>query len=111
MQEFTAVLILTSTVFALAGGAMRCFPPKRINSIYGYRTTRSMRSQEAWDFAQRMSANWMLGLASIYIVAAIILWSIGDLPAWVTIFFTISLVITLVVMIWRVERALKRKFS
>lgn len=28
-------------------------PPKKINSVYGYRTARSMRSQAAWDFAHR----------------------------------------------------------
>ena len=28
-------------------------PPTEINPGYGYRTTRSMRSQAAWDFSQR----------------------------------------------------------
>ena len=28
-------------------------PPSRINSLYGYRTARSMKSQAAWDFAHR----------------------------------------------------------
>ena len=28
-------------------------PPKNINSWYGYRTARSMKSQAAWDFAHR----------------------------------------------------------
>ena len=28
-------------------------PPSRINSVYGYRTARSMKSQAAWDFAHR----------------------------------------------------------
>jgi hypothetical protein len=27
------------------------FPPKNINSIYGYRTARSMKSQKIWDAA------------------------------------------------------------
>jgi hypothetical protein len=29
------------------------YPPKKINEFYGYRTTRSRKSQEAWDFAQK----------------------------------------------------------
>ncbi len=29
------------------------FPPKKINPIYGYRTARSMRSQDAWDCANQ----------------------------------------------------------
>ena len=32
------------------------WPPKKINMTYGYRTTRSMKSQSAWDFAQKYSA-------------------------------------------------------
>lgn len=28
-------------------------PPKNINGVYGYRTERSMRSGDAWSFAQR----------------------------------------------------------
>lgn len=35
------------------------WPPKKINMTYGYRTTRSMKSQSAWDFAQKYSAKWM----------------------------------------------------
>ena len=32
--------------------AMRIWPPKSVNRMYGYRTRRSMASQEAWDYAQ-----------------------------------------------------------
>ena len=36
------------------------FPPKKINGIYEYRTTRSMKSQAAWNFAQRYSSKIMI---------------------------------------------------
>ena len=50
-------------------------PPKKINEFYGYRTTRSCKSQEAWDFAQRYSAKLMtvLGLVALA-VASIAHW-------------------------------------
>ena len=41
------------------------WPPKKINMTYGYRTTRSMKSQSAWDFAQKYSAKWMNGLGGM----------------------------------------------
>ncbi len=44
---------------ALGGLAMLCFPPKHINSFYGYRTSRSCKSQRNWDFAQRHCARMM----------------------------------------------------
>ena len=50
-------------------------PPKKINGLYGYRTTRSRKSQEAWDFAQRYSAKLMtmFGLAAL-VLAAVAHW-------------------------------------
>ena len=41
-------------------------PPKKINSVYGYRTRRSMRSQDTWDFAHYYFGKlWLLcGLVS-----------------------------------------------
>jgi uncharacterized membrane protein len=27
------------------------FPPKKINSLYGYRTVKAMQNQQIWDFA------------------------------------------------------------
>jgi len=35
---------------------MNKYPPKKSNSLYGHRTGASMKSQEAWDFAQKRSA-------------------------------------------------------
>ena len=37
-------------------------PPKNINSIYGYRTMRSMKNQQMWDEANRYSAVFSLKL-------------------------------------------------
>lgn len=34
------------------GRMMMKHPPKTINMVFGYRTSRSMKNQEAWDFAQ-----------------------------------------------------------
>ena len=47
-------------------------PPKKINEFYGYRTTRSRKSQEAWDFAQRYSAKLMtiFGFAALIVGVA-----------------------------------------
>lgn len=42
-------------ILFLIGRSWKKHPPKEINSFYGYRTTRSMASQEAWDFAHHYS--------------------------------------------------------
>lgn len=40
------ILIVFSIIFLK-------FPPKEINPLYGYRTKRSMQSQEHWDYANK----------------------------------------------------------
>ena len=42
-------------------------PPRRVNSLYGYRTRRSMRNQDTWDFAHQYCGKiWLVcGLVSI----------------------------------------------
>lgn len=47
---------LGGIIFMAAGIFMYAFPPKKINSLYGYRTKSSMKSQDRWDFAQKYSA-------------------------------------------------------
>ncbi len=39
--------------------AVRRNMPKKPNGVYGYRTRRSMASQEAWDYANRRSIDLM----------------------------------------------------
>ena len=105
-------LILSSggLIFLLAGYIQHRFPPKKINHLYGYRTSTSMKSQESWDFAQQYSAKKMmqmctyitaLGLSS-WIIDLQLLWSAG-----------ISLTIVTIeplLMLFKVESELKKRF-
>jgi len=51
--------LLTGFIFFVAGLITYAFPPKKINHIYGYRTQKSMKNQNNWDFAQRFSSKKM----------------------------------------------------
>ena len=59
-------------IFLVVGIVFWKYPPKKINEFYGYRTTRSRKSQEAWDFAQRYSAKLLtiFGFAALIVAAA-----------------------------------------
>jgi uncharacterized membrane protein len=46
---------LTGLIFIGVSYWQRRWPAKQINHMFGYRTRASMRSQEAWDFAQQYS--------------------------------------------------------
>lgn len=65
MEKLTLVPNLTGAIFIMAGLAMLIFPPKKINSLYGYRTQRSMRTIENWNFAQRLCAKLLLIAGSL----------------------------------------------
>ena len=52
--------ILTPVSVSVTGMVMRKHPVRDMNLGRGYRTGRSMKSQEAWDFAQKYCAGiWM----------------------------------------------------
>ncbi|KAF1678983.1 MULTISPECIES: SdpI family protein [Bacillus] len=44
----------------IAGILIKLFPPKTINSVYGFRTRRSMSDQRLWDEANRYSASLLI---------------------------------------------------
>ncbi len=86
------------------------FPPKKINSLYGYRTSSSMKNQERWDFSQIYSAKEMIkiGFINIFIgMLGIIYYPIEKtgMILGLTILF-----LSIIILLFRVEVALKRKF-
>ncbi|MBQ9624887.1 MAG: SdpI family protein [Clostridia bacterium] len=48
-------ILFLPIILTLGGLLLLKAPPKDINSVYGYRTKSSSKSQEAWDFAQSFS--------------------------------------------------------
>lgn len=63
---------ISALILTVGGAVFWACPPRQINEFYGYRTTRSRMSQEAWDFAQRYSAKLLtiFGLAALVVAAA-----------------------------------------
>ena len=67
------ILIECGLLFLLfAGFAFKLFPPKKINHIYGYRSSFSMKTQSTWNEAQRYSAN-------LFIITGIVLILLGGI--------------------------------
>jgi uncharacterized membrane protein len=48
------------------------FPPKKINSIYGYRTYKAMQNQEIWTFANATFNKIFLIYAGISFIAGMV---------------------------------------
>lgn len=48
-------------------------PPKNINHIYGYRTKRSMASQEAWDFAHSLCGTLYAKIGTVLLLFVVVI--------------------------------------
>ncbi len=104
------VSILCGIIFIAAAGVMLVFPPKKINDLYGYRTTNSRKSQERWDFAQRFSA-WRMMEVGIFMIMIAVVLDYVDFPEIVGVVAGLTLLIgSCVYMLVRTESAIKKKF-
>jgi len=118
ITNFIASPVLVGVVFFIAGMITQAYPPKQINSFYGYRTSSSMKNQETWDEANRYAPKmmWAIGLYSIIIgvaTAFIINYWVpvsfkGGLMAGTTI---ASAIIPAVILMVSTERHLDKTFN
>ncbi|MFD0766264.1 SdpI family protein [Mucilaginibacter lutimaris] len=110
---------LLGVIFLLAGYIQKCFPPKEINSLYGYRTARSMQDQQHWDEGNKYSTQLMLNCGWVLLVAGIML-SIAlnlfdidpKLKAWMQVAVVVAgSVVVVMVLFTKTEKHLKDTFN
>ena len=112
----TAMTLLVPIIMLYFGRRFQKRPPKNINSLYGYRTARSMRNQETWDFAHQVCGKIWFRAGAIMLPLSLL----AMLPAqgrdveavgtWCIPVVGVQLAV-LVGSIFPVERALKRNFD
>lgn len=100
--------LMIGVITLLAGIALRFFPAKKRNAIYGYRTRRSFHSQESWDFAQRYSGILAIKLGLLSIGVGIIT-HLLDASLWAPIVAGTLLLIAIVPI--TEERLRKKRFG
>lgn len=92
-------------------------PPARINSLYGYRTARSMRSQAAWEFAHRYCGRlwrvlgWVLLPLSVLAMLPALGREVGFIGIWSCVVVAAQVVVMLVPTLVLTESALNRQFD
>ncbi|MTI70540.1 MAG: SdpI family protein [Firmicutes bacterium] len=59
------ILMTIPLMMTTIGFVWRKKPPKAINWVYGYRTSKSMKNQETWEFANKYFGNlwYKIGIA------------------------------------------------
>lgn len=99
----------------IVGIVMKIWPPKKMNMLYGYRTTLSTSSEEAWNLAQKHSPKAMLRYGVIMIVIGIFTGRYIITDPNTPIMFIVELFVLVplfsVLMILSTHRYLKRKLN
>lgn len=106
--------MLTPILMILIGLLWKKQPPKQINRIYGYRTARSMQSQEAWDFAHAYHAKIWLVVGIVLLIfslaAMLVIYGKENYEIYDLIIVGIQIVVMLLSIV-PTELALKRKYG
>ena len=112
----TAMDLLVPAIMLYFGRRFQKKPPEKINHIYGYRTSRSMKNQETWRFAHETCGRlWVrLGAVLLLLSLAAAAMTFGSGVETAGIVSAVVVVVQMVVVIGSivpVERALKRNFD
>ncbi len=108
--------LLIPSVMIGFGAYFKNHPPKEINCIFGYRTARSMKSKETWDFAHRHFGRlWVtFGWILLPISTVVMLFALGKDKDTVGIFGAVVCLTQVAVIILSIiptEIALKKNFD
>ena len=109
INPFLLISGVSGLIFAIAGFLMLKFPPKKINSLYGYRTKRSMSSQELWDFSQIYSAR-LMSRSGLLMIGIGLLGQFFQLSEGQASFFGLGILLTMCFMLfWKTEQAMRER--
>ena len=110
-NQLFLIPILTGPVFVIAGIIMVKFPPKKINSLYGYRTFSSMKSQDRWDFSQKYSARELIKFG-FFLTLSSLIGLVFDLSENIGILIGLGfMLIAIISLIVKIENAIKLRFG
>ena len=108
--------LLIPLVMIVGGMLMWKRTPKKINGIYGYRTSRSMKNLDTWTFAHRYIGRlwWVIGWVTVPASVISMLPFVGRGDDAISVVSTVVLIVQMLILVATViptERALKRAFD
>ena len=107
MNPYYYVLSVNGLLFILSI-IFYYFPPKKINSFYGYRTNKTMKSDEIWDFANTFFAKQLLVYSGISLVGALVLAFLSKEISWQPMAI---MLLSLAVSVIKTEQEINKNFD
>ena len=108
---FFVISIVTGVILWAIALYVKNNQPQKPNRSYGYRTSRSMRTQEAWDFSQEYSINLLIKSAQFLCLLAVLSLFIElnkELSGYLA---TIVILLVVLFPVYKTERELKKRFG
>lgn len=109
-ENLLQMAFLAGSIFTIAGIIQYIFEPKAINSLYGYRTSSSMQSEERWHFAQKYSAVKMI-TGGLFLVIISLIPVVVEMNDMVQLIIQPAIILlTVACFFYTTEQALKKRF-
>lgn len=112
----TVCNLLVPLIMLISGYCMEKHPPRTINGLIGYRTKRSMKNKDTWEFAHACCGRLWKKMGAAMLAAALLvmicLFGKGEDAVGIAATVLITLeTLALVLSMIPVERALKNHFD
>ncbi|MEK8179010.1 SdpI family protein [Flavobacterium buctense] len=111
LENTLFISFLVGFIFLITALITLKFPPKKINYLYGYRTTASMKNQEVWDFAQRYSGIKMIQAGLFLMLISFVNVFLNFKDEFFTVAFGMVFIIAAVIYLFvSTEKAIRKNF-
>ncbi|AQS94242.1 MULTISPECIES: SdpI family protein [Polaribacter] len=109
MNDALLYILTTNGLLFLLSIIFWKFPPKKINSIYGYKTPKAMQNQQIWDFANSTFNRSLLIYAGLSFIACLAFTTLLNANlTWQPMAFVF---LSVIVSIVKTEKALNENFT
>lgn len=111
-MNYNIAQLLMAVFMLFVGLIIKLFPPKSINSLYGYRTILSMKNLETWRKGNEISSNLLIkGTLILILVKLICILFIPELAVFNTIIFLVGFLTAPILCVFLTQNKLKKIFN
>jgi uncharacterized membrane protein len=111
VNPLSVITLCSGLVFAVCGLLIKFFPPRNINSLYGYRTGSAMRNPETWEIANQFAAKLMIQLGLLLFVVGLLTFILPPSPFTGLLAGILVVLLTAFMQFYFTEKHLRKHFD